>query len=479
VRAFSENGTVLATTLGMWTIADALKPLHDWGVETWDVVLARDGSHSAIWTTRSGLRQIEVWSWAKERTTEVLQLDKPNGSLLAVSPDGRFVIIREDIEGETQVYDVVAPSIVARMTRSARAAAVSPSGECRVASRDDAVNVWTLGREGGAALAIEHEKSVVAVGLTSVGVVTTITKEDGRLSIRAREIRTGRQIPERDAQVFGTDAAFAPDGRTFAVMSDAGLEVRWADAPELVSTFAYPNPTAVAWSSDGRYLAAQHEREVRVWDLSDRRSLGQIALPKRPTALALGAGGHFLAAVISSGQETRRGEVHAVKVWNVSTAAELKSFEPVAERAPSTENTYCVLSPDARYVATGHLAAIHTTSGAASVKLEGDPNAISFCLISADGQYLVTSSPDSLRLWELKSGKEAYRIPTGDRLMVLDQESRYLATLVGDNTVRVWFLRPADLIEQACQRLPQNLSEAEWREYVGDETYRKACPQRP
>jgi hypothetical protein len=55
---------------------------------------------------------------------------------------------------------------------------------------------------------------------------------------------------------------------------------------------------------------------------------------------------------------------------------------------------------------------------------------------------------------------------------------QYLATIGDDKTVRVWFLRQNDLIDQACQRLPRNLSEAEWREYVGSETYRKTCPQR-
>jgi hypothetical protein len=56
---------------------------------------------------------------------------------------------------------------------------------------------------------------------------------------------------------------------------------------------------------------------------------------------------------------------------------------------------------------------------------------------------------------------------------------RYLATISDSNTVRVWFLRQDDLIEEACRRLSRNLSEEDWRRYVGDDAYRKTCPKLP
>jgi len=63
-------------------------------------------------------------------------------------------------------------------------------------------------------------------------------------------------MPERVAQVTGTHAVFAPDGQSFAVMGDGGLEVSRVDHPEPVAKFAYASPEAVVWSPDGRYLAA-------------------------------------------------------------------------------------------------------------------------------------------------------------------------------------------------------------------------------
>jgi WD40 repeat protein len=481
VRGLADDGKVMATGRGLWAVGDELRPLASWDVNTWYVVLARDGGHAAIWVERNGKRQIEVWSTSAGASPTILATDDPIGVLLALSPDGRYVILRTEANEETQVRDVAGKSIVARTTVPTLAAAVSPSGEYRLAgphAGDNAVDVWTLERAGGAALGIALDEPIVAAGVSALGVVTTITQDGGTLTIRARDVKTGRDIPDHGAQVAGKNAVFAPDGRTFAVMRDSGLEVRRVGAADAVATFAFASPSAAVWSPDGRCLAAQHEGEVRAWDLSDRRSLGQLAMPQPPTVLALGSGCESLAAVVSSGRVTRSGVAHYAKVWRVATAEELTSFELAKDRSIRTD-THCALSPDAKYMVTANLTVVEMTSGTTRVQLGVDPSTTTNCVITADGRYLATGSPEGVRLWELTSGKEAFRLPTGDRPLALDQESRYLATIGDDNTVRVWFLRRADLIDQACQRLPRNLSVAEWSEYVGDDAYRKTCPDRP
>jgi hypothetical protein len=52
---------------------------------------------------------------------------------------------------------------------------------------------------------------------------------------------------------------------------------------------------------------------------------------------------------------------------------------------------------------------------------------------------------------------------------------RYLVTSDGSD-VLVWTLTRDDLIAAACRRLTRNLTPEEWREYVGDQPYRKSCP---
>ena len=480
VRAFSQDATVVATSRGLWDVTPELKQVFSWELDTFDVVLTSDGGHVAIWTERAGQKQIEVWSRATKKMTASLPTPGSDGYLQAVTSDGRFVILRDSDRDEVQVHDIAAKVIVSRAALHVRAAVVLPSGQHLIASLHDAVDVWALGREGGDVLAIDHEDKVVAVGLTPLGGLTTIAQNGEKLLIRAWDVKTRREMPERVAQVTGTAAVFAPDGQSFAVMGDGGLEVRRVDDSEPVAKFAYASPAAVIWSPDGRYLAARKERDVRVWDLRSRQSISQswqLTLPGLPTAFALTRGGDSLAAVVS-GEASRLAEPNYAKLWKVATSEELKSSEPNKGQSIRFD-THCALSPDAQYLVMRDLKVLEMKTGTLLPKKLGLGANETTCVISTDGRYLATSSQGIMRLWELKSGREAFHIPTNDRPLVFDQNARYLATLSDGNTVRVWFLRQDDLIEEACRRLPRNLSKPEWDEYVRDGARRKTCPKLP
>lgn len=43
----------------------------------------------------------------------------------------------------------------------------------------------------------------------------------------------------------------------------------------------------------------------------------------------------------------------------------------------------------------------------------------------------------------------------------------------------VWLWKTDDLQAEACRRLTRNLTEDEWRQYLGDEPYRKTCQNLP
>jgi hypothetical protein len=49
----------------------------------------------------------------------------------------------------------------------------------------------------------------------------------------------------------------------------------------------------------------------------------------------------------------------------------------------------------------------------------------------------------------------------------------------GGTTVSVWNWGPEVLTAAACDRLRRNLTWEGWHEYLGDEPYRKTCPNLP
>jgi WD40 repeat protein len=132
-------------------------------------------------------------------------------------------------------------------------------------------------------------------------------------------------------------------------------------------------------------------------------------------------------------------------------------------------------------------------------------NAVEFNL---DGQVLATASRDkTARLWD-RQGRELARLNHEEEVMavVFSPNGQVLATASNDKTARLkhddkvysiifspdgqvlatasgkttqlWLRRQEDLIAEACRRLDRNLTETEWRQYLGEEPYRKTCGEK-
>jgi hypothetical protein len=106
---------------------------------------------------------------------------------------------------------------------------------------------------------------------------------------------------------------------------------------------------------------------------------------------------------------------------------------------------------------------------------------------SRDGRYLLTLGvrPESealaARIFDLATARELWtttlsREAFGSAASFADDD-RAVVSYAGFQMQRhLW--RAEDLIAEACARLDRNLTDAEWRQYLGDEPYRKTCPGR-
>jgi hypothetical protein len=72
-----------------------------------------------------------------------------------------------------------------------------------------------------------------------------------------------------------------------------------------------------------------------------------------------------------------------------------------------------------------------------------------------------------------------YCIPSRLYGVSVSPDGQYVATLASGDVVTVWLWRLEDVIAEAHRRLTRNLTFEEWNRFIGDEPYRKTCPNLP
>ncbi|MFY0598713.1 MAG: hypothetical protein JXR03_03505 [Cyclobacteriaceae bacterium] len=114
--------------------------------------------------------------------------------------------------------------------------------------------------------------------------------------------------------------------------------------------------------------------------------------------------------------------------------------------------------------------------------ISGHQSAVTDVEFSPDGHTLLTASRDgTARLWDIKNTRKLPIVLDDHYDWVMtaafNKEGDQIITGSKDNYLRIWEVNPAMLAKRICELTDRNLSEEEWREYVGENIpYRKTCP---
>jgi WD40 repeat protein/class 3 adenylate cyclase len=301
-----------------------------------------------------------------------------------------------------------------------------------------------------------HEGEVVGGAISRDGrTIATIGGTDK--TVRLWSTRTGRQLREfpvgEAAPGLTVGLAFSPDGRRIAAPSRKGATV-WdvRSGAELLSVNAHEGlVTAVIYSRDGTRLAtAGDDGTVRIWNAASGDSISTIRVLPRGgaaavTALAFSADGEWLVAGAA-------GDPPAT-VWEVATGRKLLTlphFDTGAVTPGGVQVSAVAISPDKTRIAT---AGRDTTTKVWDAKTGGllytlysHRSFVNGVDIDATGTRLATASSDgTARVVELATGRELLRL-AGHASQVygvrFTPDGAGLLTTSGDGTAHVWDISP-------------------------------------
>ncbi len=428
-------------------------------------------------------RDGRFWLWDVARGRRVGRAIKASSqpvSTLSFSDDGKLLVIGAE-EGEVELWDVanrrvLGPPLEADPEPTGAAAFTADGSRLAYTGRDGQVQLWDPAPERALDRPFAGRLADRLAFSPDGKLLATATWDRVKLWDNA----TGRLVQEVEALAV-TDVTFSPDASLLALGGWYGQVRLWDVATRRFLphrlTFGDDLVRDVAFSADGRHVAGAGER-VQIWDVATGEPVGEpLGGLRLTTSVAFSPDGRMLAAadfedVVLWDLAKQRGRTLPTGAWSVA------------------------FSPDGELLATGSTVTRLWDAGTGrpvSQPLRGH-SPVESLAFSPDGRTLASGGWGvPVRLWDVASRRElgapltAYGYVAS---LAFSPDGSVLAAagtppgrqpFNGPGEVRLWDSilwtdsLPA-LRARLCPAIGRNLTSAEWRQFLPGEPRRETCP---
>ena len=446
--AFSPDGSWFVTAsddhrIRIW---DALNGSERLGMSQDGIVTDVMVSPNGQWIASIGDdRTARVWNAATG--AEIFQISlRSSGSEIAFSNDGNYLVSTDEL-GAIDIWDLsvmVAPRASLQFSGIVDHVQYSPSG-ARIAV-SAANQMWLLSPDQESALR-ESKPGEPTYTFTS-DVKELIFSPDSKVLGILTEGKEAALCSVENCRPKTLDAlslqsiAFSPDSQRFITSDSDGNLQAW----DVISAAAIENPNekypqTFSLTTSSQLLALGSADNINFVGVDGDGGIPPIDAPGKDILLVFSADGSLLASANAAGRfdiwKLQNGQFTSVTDFRKEQAVSL-AFNPEGTRLAvgTARNAFIIDIPNGEEVAR----IPHT-------------DIVSGVSYSPDGVYLATVSSKVLQLWET------------EKIQRIEIKSERDA-----------------LIESACSRLFENLSQAQWQTFFGREEYQLLCnelPERP
>jgi WD40 repeat protein len=276
--------------------------------------------------------------------------------------------------------------------------------------------------------------------------------EDGK-ALKELEIASGGVVKEHPDVVGSDRSRISSDGRYFATsvaVADSETEEVTSFSPivifdtendQKVATIGAKGPQfSIVFSPGSDYVGATlDDTNVVIWDLKHLREHRRISAPAAISQLIFSNDSKYLAGTMGA----------SVIVWDVMTTK--PSILP--HRSGTMNNV--AFGKDSSWIVTTHEMELQSGAQLEVWRLPG-------------GELTSTL--------QINTGISRAFFAPGDQKLALIREYLYNY----DNPFsRLVFWKKDDLIQEACKRVGRNLTQEEWKQYLGTEPYHQTCENLP
>ncbi len=383
--------------------------------------------------TQSGANKPEIVLQAGITSPQTQIAFSPDGRLLAsMGKDGNSIKLWEVASGRVlrQLESAIPSMGASSLTRPFR---FSADGRTVIAMADGRIRRWEVetGREISSTV-LSGAKDLLAGLLSEDGSVFAGSDLNGG-AVRLWDTTAGRELRaitfEKEERPVANDAiALSPDGKWLAVFTDT-----------------------VKVSRKG---SAETTLQITLWDVASGRKAQSLKVSTAPTQFGVAGGGMASLAFSRDGAWVAMRNESTMKLWDVATGRELKSFPSPRIMSGNPSDPAFVMfaskflfSPDRRLISVvsdgRKINLVDADSGTTLQTLAGHNGAVLGVSFRADSKLIASSGSDNqIKLWDVATGRELRALsgaamPVSDLAFSSDGKS---LTVAGHQAVSSWEL---------------------------------------